>query len=754
MTDKANKTDDKIIQEAVERFKHCEEMEQENREQALEDLKFSLGDQWDDKIRRWRESDPNGARPCLTVDKVGQYVRQVTNDARQNRPSVKVRPVDDGSDPQVAEILQGWVRHTENNSNADIAYDIGGEMAVRAGFGFIRVITQYEGDETFDIEAAIKAVPNPFSCYLEPEDSSLDGSEARYGFFFDDMPRSKFEDEYPGADPVDFEDSRFKEVGWAKKDVVRVAEYFRVETEHYDIWQDEDGKISTVKLEGRPHRKACRRKVMWYKLTAAEILDRREFPSKYIPIVPIYGHVIDVAGERKITSLVHPGLDAQRIHNYSVSSLVERVALVPKAPYVAAAGQIEAYRDEWESANTSNVSVLTYDPVDLMGQAVPPPQRTMGADVPQGWLQIVQMTEHDIQSAFGMYNASLGAPSNERTGKAIMARQREADTATFHFPDNVSRAIRQIGRILVDMAPRILDTKRVVRILGEDDTPGTAILRPGLGHPVVERRSAVDGKLIEKIYDITVGKYDVTVQAGPSFGTKRQEAADFMNQAIQTHPELLQVIGDLMFKAMDMPYSDKIAKRLEAMIPQNIKDAEKGEQDPSQNPIPPQAEQAMQAAAAQIEQMQQALQQAHDQIQKLSEAADKTANEAEKLKLEARKVDIEEFQAETERMSTEVQNLIALQQADGENAEGTENGPAEESETQEQQILMTVMQRLEQIAQQLAQPQQLQQPVQVFVDGTQRPMIKRAKAVKVNGEWIMESVEEPTQNHEESEITQ
>ena len=739
--------DKKIIEEAIKRFNHCEEMEQKNREQALEDLKFSLGDQWDEKVRRWRETDPNGARPCLTVDKIGQYARQVVNDARQNRPAVKVHPIDNNSDVSTAEILQGWIRHVENTSNADISYDVSGEMAVRAGFGFIRIMTQYDGDDSFNLEAVIKTVPNPFCCYLEPEDTSLDGSEANYGFYFDDMPRDSFEETYPDADKVDFNESRFQGNKWAKKDVVRVAEYFRVEKERYKIWQAVDGSISEVELEGRPSRTAFRRKVMWYKLTAAEILDRKEFPSKYIPIVPVYGHVIDVAGERKITSLVHPGIDAQRIHNYSVSSLVERVALVPKAPYIAAAGQIDAYKAEWESANTSNVSVLPYDPVDLNGQPVPPPQRQAAADVPQGWLQIVQMTEHDIQASFGMYNASIGAPSNERTGKAIMARQREADVATFHFPDNMARAIRHIGRILVDMAPRILDTKRIIRILGEDGTHGTAILRPGLGVPVVERRSAENGQLIEKIYDLSVGKYDVSVQAGPSFGTKRQEAADFMNQAIQTHPELLQVIGDLMFKAMDMPYADKIAKRLEAMVPQNIKDAENNDSQQAAPQIPPQVEQAMQAAQQQIEQMQQALQQAHDQVEKLTAAADKTANDA-------RKLEIEEFQAETERMRAEVENLVSLNQISQDGEEGAESP---ESEAQEQQALMAIMQRLEQIAQSLTQSTHpTQQPIQVIVENGQKPTVKRAKAVKVNGEWIMESVEEPieesSQKPEESDI--
>ena len=738
---KVSKTaDQKIIEEAIKRFKACEEAESRLREQALSDLKFSLGEQWPDEIRRARENDVNGARPCLTVDKLGQYVRQVVNDSRQNKPSIKVRPVDSGADPEVADVMQGVVRHIEDNSRADIAYDSSIEFAVRAGFGYIRVVTDYADEDSFDVDAFIKTVRNPFSTYLDKDAQELDGSDARYGFFFDDMPRESFEAEHPGADACSFDTSATTTHNtWIKEDTVRVCEYFRVEHDEKNHVQIDTGEVfseedywakfkdAEVRPEIKNSRMIKRRKVMWYKLTANEILDRREFPSRFIPIVPVYGHIIDVAGERRITGLIHNAIDGQRMYNYSVSAYVERVALMPKAPFVAAEGQLEGHESEWAQANTANIPVLQYKVVDLDGNPLPAPQRQPAADVPTGWLQAMQATEHDIQAALGMYNAAVGAPSNEKSGRAIMARQREADNATFHFIDNLSRAIRHVGRILVDMIPRIYDTQRIVRIIGEDGSVESAEFDPDLSAPMIERKDAA-GNVINKVYNPTLGKYDVTITVGPAYTTKRQEAADFMSQIAQSNPQLMPLIGDLMFKAMDMPYAEEISERLKLMLPPQIAEHEKAEQQPEQ--IPPQVQQAMQMAGQQIEQLQGALMQAQQQLEAMSN--DKDAEQA-KLAIDAQKIQVEQFKAETDRLQVQLEAMR--------NQQPESMG----HEAQESAVLQSLVQRVEQIAQAIAQP--AQQPVQVFVDGGQKATVKRSRAVKQeDGSWAMESIEEPVEN--------
>jgi len=631
MTDKT----DKIIATALERFKRCEDAESEIRNQALEELKFSLGEQWPEEIRRARETDPNGARPCLTVDKLDQYIRQVVNDARQNKPAIKPRPKDDGADVETAEVLQGLCRQIEDHSNADVAYDIAVEMAARAGFGFIRVVTDYADDEGFEQDLFIRAVKNPFSCHLDPDHNNPDGSDAQYGFAFDDMPREQFDREYPDADPCDFDTAAPEQAGWLRENLVRVAEYFECVYEDKTVYQGEDGKPSEREIPKALKRMVRRKKIVWRKITAKEVLEEREWLGKYIPIVPVYGHLIDVAGEKRISSMHRPAMDAMRLYNYAASAFAERVALTPKAPYIATAGQIEGYEDQWAAANTSNAAVLPYNP----DPQAPPPQRQQAADVPTGWMQVMQNMEHDIQSALGMYNASLGAPGNEKSGKAIRERKLEADNATFHITDNLSRAIRHVGRILIDLIPKIYDTARVVRIIGEDGSEDFARIDPEQEESRREIRD-LQGKVIERIYNPGVGKYDVTVTVGPAYGTKRQEAAEFITQIVQSSPDMMPIIGDLMFKSLDMPFAQDIAERLKKMMPPQLQDQE----DEGAPQIPPQVQMQMQQMSEAFGQTQQIAEQLQ---QELAQAQQQLKDKAGEREIKAAELQIKAAEMQT-----------------------------------------------------------------------------------------------------------
>jgi len=641
MTDKQ----DKIIATALERFKRCEDAESEIRAQALKELKFSLGEQWPDDIRKPREEE---GKPCLTFDKIDQYIRQVINDARQNKPAIKPRAKGDGADVETAEVLQGIVRHIEDQSSADIAYDTAVEMAARAGFGFIRVVTDYADEDGFLQDIFIRAVKNPFSCYLDPDHSSPDGSDAQYGFAHDDMPREQFEREYPDADPCDFESSSQEQAGWLREKLVRVAEYFECVYEDKAVYQGDDGKPSEQEIPKALKRMVRRKKIIWRKITAKEVLEEREWLGKYIPIVPVYGHLIDVEGKKRISSLHRPAMGPQQLYNYAGSSFAERVALTPKAPYIATASQIEGYEDLWKSANTSNASVLPYN----ADPSAPPPIRQQAADIPAGWQQVMQNMEHDIQSALGMYNASLGAPGNEKSGKAIRERKLEADNATFHISDNLARGIRQVGRIVLDLIPKIYDTDRVVRIIGEDGSEDFARIDPEQEEAKREIRD-LQGRVIERIYNPGVGKYDVTVTVGPAYGTKRQEAAEFMTQLVQSAPDLMPIIGDLMFKSMDMPYAEDISDRLKKMLPPPLQDHE----DDGAPQIPPQVQAQMQQMSEAFgqtqqiaEQLQQELQQAQQQLQDKSAEREIKAAELQIKRAEAatkaREVGIKEGELE------------------------------------------------------------------------------------------------------------
>jgi hypothetical protein len=626
--------DEKLLADAKAHYKICEEAWGPNRRLALEDIRFAKElEQWPEAIKKKREND---RRPCLTVDKLNQYIRQVVNDGRQNRPGVKVRPVSNGH-ADVAEAYEGLIRDICDRSNADEAFDTALDHAATGGFGWIRVCTDYSSDRSFDQDIRVERIRNCMAVMLDPNAQKADGSDAKFGFVIDELSKEEFEDKYPKAEKTDWEfDTPSYGEGWIQGEKVRVAEYFYVVEKTQEVHKLENGLVMTdddykvmVKERGAEAvpkivdtREIPVPMVKWCRLTGAEVLEKQDWAGKYIPIVPVYGNEADINGRVIYSGLVRSAKDAQRVFNYSRTAYAERVALTPKAPYIAAAGQVEEY-PEWEDANTENYSVLRYTPLENGGSAVPPPQRQPPSDVPAGFAQDMQLAEHDIQASMGMYAANLGQPSNEKSGKAILARQREGDVGTFHYQDNLNRAIRYLGRILVDLIPKIYDAPRTVRLLSEDGTAQPAQVDPRIQAPVQQM-----GAL--KIYNLAHGIYDVSIESGPSYTTKRQESLDAMMQLTQANPQLFQLIGDIMVRNADWPGAQQIADRLKLMLPPPIQQAEQG-----QNPMPPEVQQAMQ----QIQQGQQQLTQAHQQLQAMAAqlAQDKAATDAQKVKLEAMK---------------------------------------------------------------------------------------------------------------------
>ena len=648
--DKTSKAGDKkILDTARDRYKKASEHWDKTRKAYVEDQKFLAGEQWPAALKKSREDD---GRPVLVVDKLNQYRRQVSNDIRQNRPQAYAFPVGDG-DEDVAQAFQGLIRNTWSRSSADEATDWAADCAVSGGIGFIRVLTEYINDNSFDQDLVIRRVRNPISVTLDPSAQMSDGSDAKYGFIEEMIPKEEYKLRFPKAKETDWASEGFKD-GWGDGDDVRVCEYFYVENRERTLLLLSDGttvtqeQYDTAKMEGLPvpeierTEKRPSKQVKWCRLSGCEILEKKDWAGKYVPLVPVYGEERDIEGEVTFTGLIRPAKDAQRVYNYSRCAFVERVALTPKAPWVAAAGQVEAY-PEWQSANTGNHSVLRYDPIGLdQGQPLPPPQRVSASDVPAGFAQDAQMSEHDIQASMGMYNSSLGERSNETSGKAIMARQREGDVATFHFVDNLSRATRQVGRILVDLYPKILDSRRVVRLLDETGEATMAMVDPDQEEPVTE----VDGM---KIYNLGAGEYDVDVKSGPSYTTKRAEASDAMMQMSQGNPQVFPLIGDLMVTAMDWPGSEQMAKRLKAMLPPQIQQMESNEkQSPELMQLKQAADQAIGQREEALNQMQQQMQQMGQKLQELTEAREQKMRE---LDLKAAEIKVKAYQAETDRMT-------------------------------------------------------------------------------------------------------
>lgn len=579
-----------ILAASRERLKAAIEAESEERAKMADDMRFVALDQWPDDVRNARQSDAvNGARPCLTIDQINQYTTQVSNDLRRNRPSIKVRPVDDAADPKTAKIFQGLIRHIEDRSNAAVAYQTAGESAVDIGLGFFRITTEYVGADTFDQEILIKRLPNTFCVYLGPH-VMPDGSDAEYGFIFEEVPLEVFRREYPGKKT---EDADFAGLGvqpvWKTEDSITVCEYFYRDYEPLELLFLADGRsmaeddyraLDEPRPEVTGRRRESRARVKWCKHTGAEILEERDWAGKYIPIVEEVGKEKIVGGRRRLWGLVRPAKDSLRAFNYWVSALTEKMALAPKAPWVGAVGQFATHGEKWDKANVNNYAKLEYDPLDVNGNPLPAPRRSEPMQMEPAMAQMLSIMQNNVKSSLGMYKAAIGESESQQSGRAILALQRESDTGTLHFGDNQAISIAHAGRIIVDLAPRIYDRRRVQRILGEDGREENVTLNPDQAEAVREIPRA-DGS-IERIYNLGVGTYDVTVTTGPGYATSRQEAATVLTELANAAKDPLRsaILSYAAVKNSDFHDSEEVARMLKAVLPPQLQSTEGGGAEP------------------------------------------------------------------------------------------------------------------------------------------------------------------------------
>lgn len=593
-----------LLETARKRFRLAEDAFYKTRELAREDLEFKAGIQWDSEMRAAREASK---RPCLTINRIPQFTRQIANDQRQNRPAIRVLPVDDGADLETAKIYQGIIRHIEYNSNAESAYDHAFEGAVDGGFGFFRIATDYVSPKSFLQEALIKRIPNHFSVLFDPFSRSPDGSDANWAFVFEDVQKDDFLSTYKDAElsksgnwELQYKD--LNDDDWLKAESCRVAEYFYKDFKEETLiqWEADNGEVDSCTKEEFEEikemnpdftfkilneRKTRTAVVKWLKFAGDEVLEETEFPSQWIPIIPVYGAETEIDGKRVFEGIIRHVKDPQRMYNFWATAETETIALAPKAPFIAAEGQIEGYHDYWENANSSTLSVLPYKPVTVDGIAVPPPQRNVYEPPVQAITNARMQSAEDMKATTGLYDSSMGAISNETSGIAIQRRANQAQTSNYHFVDNLNMSIKHAGRILLEIIPVIYDTARAQQILAEDGT--AEIVR-------INEEFERDGKLVT--YDLSKGKYDCTVESGPGYATKRQEAVASMLEFIGVYPAAAQFLGDLLAKNMDWPQAQEISERLKRTIPPNIIGDENQE-------IPPQAQAQLQQMTAMIEQL-------------------------------------------------------------------------------------------------------------------------------------------------------
>ena len=622
---------DSRIQEAIDFLKFANDADTMNRQEALDDLKFGAGDQWPVELQNSRNLE---SRPIIVVNKVDNYCRQVSNQQRQQRPRIKVHATNTHEDMVDAQTISGIIRHIEVNSNADHAYDNAFEYAVRMGWGYMRVRTDYISEDSFDQEIYIDAIDNPFTVYFDPNSVLPDGSDADRCLITTMMRKDEFRKLYPDAEDGG---TSFTQRGtgdsqseWITKEDIRLAEYYYTVKEKAKLYLLSDGtatfaddkdfftRLAAYGIEVVDTRESYKKTIKYCKLTAVEVLEERDWAGKYIPIIPVYGRHIVVGDKRKKFGMIRYAKDPQRMYNFWQTSITEGVALAPKAKWLLAEGQDEGHENDWANANIKSFAVLRYKQTDIDGRPAPQPTRLQPEPPQAGIMAAAMGVDNDIKAIMGVFDpAQLG--QGNISGKALNGQQQQVDLTNFDYYDNLTRSIAHVGKICLDLIPKIYDTERVMRIIGDDGKPELL---------TINQRDSV-GRVLN---DISVGQYDVVMETGPGYNSKRQEAVDNMLPLLSAAPELMQVAGDLVFRNMDWPGADIIADRLAAANPMaQIDDKSK---------VPPQVQMQLAMSQKQIQELTQALQ-------------------ARDMMLQSR-MDVEQFkqQAETQRTMMKEQGRI------------------------------------------------------------------------------------------------
>jgi len=566
------------------------------RELELDDLRFcDPTTQWGDADRAAREAE---GRPCLTEDRLGPFITQVCNEQRKNRPAVQVNPVDGGGDLDTAEVIQGLIRHIEYNSNADTAYDTAFESAVRVGRGFYRVCTDYvdeaNGDEQ---EIQIKLIEDPHMVFMDPAAVEADFNDAKWGGVKQWLSTEDFKAQFPDAKLATVGNDAWRSIGddepdWMNEDgtACLVVEYF---------WKEE--KPETIERDGKK-RQITKTQVKWVKCTAVEILERGEFPARWIPIIPVLGKMVKQNGKRTWAGLVRPGKDPQKRFNYLLTAQVERVAFIPLSSWLAPEGAVTNKR-VWNDAHKRQMAILEYKPM-IEGQPVDRPTFISPEAGIVAITRALEGAEQGLKGTLGMYDPSIGNRQGSESGVAIQRLQAQGETGNYHFQDNLARAQRHEGRIILDLMRSVYDTERIVRIIGEDGTQKTV----KINGPILNEAEAHQKEAIGKVFDLRTGKYDVTISAGPSYQSKRQEDRAFLLG--MTQGPLGQIIAmkapDLVAKTMDSPIARELAKRLTP--PEFAEKPEGGVQ------LPPEVQQQLQQSGQMIEQLTQAVHKLQDEL--------------------------------------------------------------------------------------------------------------------------------------------
>ena len=566
-----------------EQFKRCHEFESDARRKFIEDMRFAHGDsdnlwQWDASITKDRSE--NG-KPCLTINKTRQHNLQIVNDARQNKPSIAIRPTGGGSSYEAAMAIAGIIRHIEYHSNAQAIYDSATNFMVQGGAGYWRVITEYCNDAVFEQDIKIKHITDPLGVYIDPDAREPDKSDMNYAFIFESMNKKLVKAKYPHYKDSDGTEtlSLTPDTPFLDGEDVMICEYYRRTWTNDVLYRnamgalvreselDEAGIELFKSTEGVSSRPMLIPQVEWFLIIGRNIMDSKTVPGKYIPVVQITGEETRIDGVLDRKSHTRALKDPQRMYNYWSSASVEYGALQTKTPWAGPAEAFEGHENVWKRANLDNLSYLPYNGFNDAGQPIAPPTRVAPPMAAPVCLEGMKVSQMEMMLVSGQYDNAMGEQGNERTGKAINARQRQGDNATYHYINGLALGVQYTGRIILGMIPVIYDTERVVMILGADSSTEELKIAPEQEQAYTEEPDPATGAPIHKALNPKVGYYEVQADTGPGYATQREEAFNAFALILTQNPNLTGLIGDIMLKAADFPLAAEAAERLKRMVP-------------------------------------------------------------------------------------------------------------------------------------------------------------------------------------------
>ncbi len=679
----AGDTDSDILDEARHRYSLCETAESDDRTCAKDDLLFLSGgeNQWDPQDVAVRKQQ---RRPMITVNNLPTFLHQVTNEQRQNKLGGRVHPVDENTDEETAKVVQGLIRHIEYDSKASVATNTAVNSAAAIGFGWFRLVTEYESENSFDQKIMFKRIRNALSVRKDPLSQELDGSDSSFYFVDSLEDRKEFKRQYPKAN-ANNTDLVGQEIyrGWFTKDTVLVCEYYRIKETPDTLCRYEDGSTGWVSdksplpkmigKDGKPmERKSARRVVEWFKITGSDILERTVIKCKWIPVFPVYGDEIDIEGKVIRSGIIRNAKDSFKMYNVCITTAIEEVATRAKSPYIMAEGQKEGHEYQWNNINRIPFSAVEYKPTTVDGLLVPPPQRQPMADIPNGWLSMTMHFADNKKATTGLFDSSLGAKGTATSGIQEREQQAQGDIANYHYADNLKITYQHTLRCIVNMIPHYYDGARMVRILGEDEVSSEVVK---INQPV-EKKNKQTGAIEIVTHDLSVGEFDVTLSSGPSYSTKRQEAAEFMTDAMQAakDPAAASVLTYLAVKNQDLAGAEEATGMLKKLLPPQVVEPEEGEEPMVNTPKGPMP---ISKVGEVMAQMGQALEQAGQQIEKADllkkeTEALKEHNRTDDLRIKDRELGIKEYEAKTNRLTADA--ALASAQASKTEAEAEKVG--------------------------------------------------------------------------------